>query len=319
MSLEAAASITAKADRLAVLSDELMALSAAFAEADRESVGLFERLSAQLLDWIRQAGPILGTLINLEPSAAPVAQSTPTPLITPVPLPTVPLGTPIPTPVPDWYKDYQVQLALNARYGFCVHPMTDPDALSNHISTAQISIMGPRFPNMPGPAPGASWEGLTNNRFLLALKAFALLNQAFTSEANLNALDQAEPNVDLNLHYARYEEGVRIAGVEAINRSDLVLKVSLVWITEFKVAPDGTTFALRDYQQSFDEMYVAPNATHDFFFDPIDDPFPSDSRLHVQLGTSTVEAKRMYRWPAWELDVATGQAVPAEPVFHDTD
>ena len=55
LSLEATAPITAKADRLAELSLELMALATAFAEADRESVGLFERLGDQLLDWLRQA------------------------------------------------------------------------------------------------------------------------------------------------------------------------------------------------------------------------------------------------------------------------
>ncbi|MEK9138019.1 MAG: hypothetical protein AAB393_12910, partial [Bacteroidota bacterium] len=267
----------------------------------------------------RQAGPILGTLISLEPSATPVAQTTPTPRVTPVPIPTVPLGTPIPTPVPDGYSESQWQLALNARYGFCVHPMTDPDALSNHISTVQLSILGPRFSSVPGPAPGASWEGLTANRFLLAMKAFSLLNQAFTSEANRNALEKAEPNVDLHLHYAQYEEGVRIPGVEILTRADSTLKVSRVDILEYKVAPDGTDFPWRVYRQFFEDTYVSPNATHDFFFNSIDGPFPSDSRLHVQLMTSTVEYQRMFRWPAWELDVATGQAVPAEPLFYDTD
>lgn len=320
LSLEAAASITAKADRLAELSDELMALATAFAEADRESVGVFERLGAQLLDLIRQAGPILGTLMSLEPSATPVAQTTPTPLATPVPIPvpTVPLGTPVPTPVSDEFQKSQWQLALNARYGFCVHPMTDPDALSNHISTAQISIMGPRFPSMPGPAPGPSWEGLSANRFLLGLKAFSLLNQAFTSEANRNAWEQAEPNVDFGLHYARYEGGVKIPGVEVYNRSDSVLKVSHVYVTELKVALDGTIYPWRDYEQTFKDVYVLPNTGHDLFFDTIGETFPSDSRLHIQLMISTVEYERMYRWPAWALDTTSGQAVAVEPQFYDT-
>ena len=90
-------------------------------------------------------------------------------------------------------------------------------------------------------------------------------------------------------------------------------------ILEYKVAPDGTDFPWRVYRQFFEDTYVSPNATHDFFFNSIDGPFPSDSRLHVQLMTSTVEYQRMFRWPAWELDVATGQAVPAEPLFYDTD
>ena len=320
LSLEATASISAKADRLAVLSDELTALATAFAEADRESVGVFERLGDQLQDWLRQAGPILGTLISLEPSAAPVAQTTPTPLVTPVPVPTVPLGTPIPTPAPDWPTYDLRQLALNARYGFCVHPMTDPDALSNHISTAQMTIVGPRFPSQPEPAPGPSWEGLTNNRFLLGLKAFSLLNQAFTSEANLNAWEQAEPNVDFNLHYARYEEGVRIPGIEVRNLSNSALGVYEVRIIEFKVATDGSITIWRDHQQwlEVEDRYVSPNAAQILCFNQIDDTFPNDSRLHVQLKVTTVEFERMYRWPAWQLDVAAGQAVPVEPQFYDT-
>lgn len=321
LSLEATAPITANADRLAELSDELMALATAFAEADRESVGLFERLGDQLLDWLRQAGPILGTLISLEPSATPVAQTTPTPLVTPIPVPTVPLGTPVPTPVPDGYSESQWQLALNARYGFCVHPLTDPDALSNHISTAQISIVGPRFPSLPGPAPEASWEGLSANRFLLGLKAFSLLNQAFTSEANLNAWEQAEPNVQVNLHYARYEDGVRVAGVELRNDSESQLAVYRVNIHEFDVLADGTVYRREQYQQEFQPKvrYVSPGGVQDFHFNQIENVFPSDSILYVQLDVTTVEYERVYRWPAWHLDVATGQAIPTEPRFYDSD
>jgi hypothetical protein len=151
------------------------------------------------------------------------------------------------------------------------------------------------------------------------MKAFGLLNQAFTSEANLNVWEQAEPNVDLNLHYARYEEGVRIPGVELLNSSESVLGVYRVEIAEFKVAPDGTGSLWRVYQQSFEDSYVGPNATSDLFFNSIEGPFPSDSRLHIQLRISTVEYERKFRWPAWELDPASGQAVPAEPLFYDTN
>lgn len=321
LSLEAAAAITAKADRLATLSAELMVLATAFAEADREGVSVFERLSAQLLDWIRQAGPILGTLMSVEPSATPVGQTTPTPLVTPVPVPTVPLGTPIPTPVPDWPTYDLRQLALNARYGFCVHPLTDPDALSNHISTTLLTVVRSTFGSMPGPAPGEPWEGLTTNRFLLSLKAFSLIDQVFTREANWNALEQAEPNVEVDLHYSRYEEGVRVAGVEVRNLSESALGVYEVRIIEFKVAPDGNVSIWRDHHQWLEEedRYVSPNETKILYFNQIDNQFPNDSRLHIQLKATTVEYERMYRWPAWELDVATGQATPAEPQFYETD
>jgi hypothetical protein len=283
-------------------------------------VGLFERLGAQLLDWLRQAGPILGTLISLEPRATPVAQTTPTPRVTPVPIPTVPLGTPIPTPAPDWPTYDLRQLALNARYGFCVHPLTDPDALSNHISTAHLTVVRAPFGTMPGPAPGEPWEGLTTNRFLLSLKAFSLINQVFTREANWNALEQAEPNVEVDLHYSRYEEGVRIAGVEVRNQSDTALGVYEVRIIEFKVATDGSITVWRDHQQWLEvkDRYVSPNAVQILYFNQIDDMFPNDSRLHVQLKVTTVEYERLYRWPAWQLDVATGQAVLVEPQFYDT-
>jgi hypothetical protein len=321
LSLEATAPITAKADRLAELSDELMALATAFAEADQESVGVFERLSAQLRDWLHQAGPILGTLISLEPSATPVAQATAVPLATPVPVPTVPLGTPIPTPAPDWPTYDLRQLALNARYGFCVHPLADPDALSNHISTAQVTIVGPRFTSLPEPAPEGPWEGLTSNRFLLALKAFGLVNQAFNSGAILNAWEQAEPNVQVNLHYARYEDGVRVAGVELRNSSESQLAVYSANIQEFDVLADGTVYRRQQYQQVFqaEDRYVSPGGVQDFYFDQIESVFPSESLLHVQLKVTTVEYERVYRWPAWHLDVATGQAIPTEPRFYDPD
>jgi hypothetical protein len=315
LSLEATASITAKADRLAELSNDLIALATAFAEADRESVGVFERLGAQLLDWI------LGTLISLEPRATPVAQTTPTPRVTPVPIPTVPLGTPVPTPVPDGYSESQWQLALNARYGFCVHPLTDPDALSNHISTTQLTVVRPPFGSVPGPAPGEPWEGLTTNRFLLSLKVFRLINQVFSTEANWSVLDQAEPNVEVDLHYARYEDGVRVAGVELRNSSESQLAVYSANIQEFDVLADGTVYRRQQYQQVFqaEDRYVSPGGVQDFYFDQIENVFPSESLLHVQLKVTTVEYERVYRWPAWHLDVATGQAIPTEPRFYDSD
>lgn len=198
--------------------------------------------------------------------------------------------------------------------------MTDPDALSNHISTAQLTLAGTRFESLPGPAPAEPWESLTTNRFLLSLKAFSLISQAFRSEANRSALEQAEPNVEVDLHYAIYEDGVRIPGVEVRNQSDSVLGVYQVRIIEFKVAPGGTTLQFGDHQQFFEERdrYILPNATNVFYFNDIEDRFPTDSRLYIQLQTSTVEYERMYRWPAWDLDVATGQAAPAEPRLYDT-
>jgi hypothetical protein len=198
--------------------------------------------------------------------------------------------------------------------------LTDPDALTNHISTAQLTVVRPPFGSMPGPAPGEPWEGLTTNRFLLSLKAFSLINQVFTREANWNALEQAEPNVEVDLHYSRYEEGVRIAGVEVRNQSDTALGVYEVRIIEFKVATDGSITVWRDHQQWLEvkDRYVSPNAVQILYFNQIDDMFPNDSRLHVQLKVTTVEYERLYRWPAWQLDVATGQAVLVEPQFYDT-
>jgi len=197
--------------------------------------------------------------------------------------------------------------------------MTDPDALSNHISTTQLTVVRPPFGSVPGPAPGEPWEGLTTNRFLLSLKAFRLINQVFSREANWSVLDQAEPNVEVDLHYARYEEGMRIAGVEVRNQSDVVLGVYRVNIQEFKVAPDGTTYRWLQYQQPLEDQYVSPSDAQIIYFNQIEDQFPNDSRLFIQLKVTTVEYERMYRWPAWELDVATGQATPAEPKFYDTD
>ncbi len=316
---EANAALTAKAGRLEQLGGELHAIATAFAEADAESETVFEALGQQLMNLLRQAGPILGTLISLEPSGTPVPQTTPKPLVTPVPVPTVPLGTPVPTPVPERVWEYQRQLALNARYGFCVHPLTDPDALSNNISTVQLTVVRPPFGSVPGSAPGEPWEGLTNNRFLLSLKAFSLINQAFRREANWSALEQADANVEVDLHYARYEEGVRVAGVEVRNQSDSELGVYQVRIDEFKVAPDGSSFPWRAYYQRFQDSYVSPNGAQILYFNQIEEQFPNESRLHIQLMVTTVEYERMYRWPAWELDVATGQAVPAEPEFYDTN
>ena len=254
MSLEATAPITAKAHRLAELNDELMALATAFAEADRESVGLFERLGDQLMDWLRQSDD--------RPRCA--------------------------------FEPYLHNTA---------------------------AVVRPPFGSVPGPAPGEAWEGLTTNRFLLSLKAFRLINQVFSREANWSVLEDAEPNVEVDWHYSRYEEGVRIAGVEVRNQSDSGLGVYEVRIIEFKVAPDGNVSIWRNHHQWLDEedRYVSPNDTQILYLNQIDNQFPNDSRLHIQLKVTTVEYERMYRWPAWELDVATGQAVPAEPVFYDTD
>ena len=98
---EASATLTAKAGRLEQLSGELHAIATAFAEADTQSEAGFEALGQQLMNLLRQAGPILGTLFGLEPSATPVVHTTPAPSVTPAPVPTVPLGTPIPTPLPE--------------------------------------------------------------------------------------------------------------------------------------------------------------------------------------------------------------------------
>jgi len=324
LGLEANGAIASKADHLEQLSENLRAIATAFSEADQESVSAFEVLGARLMDWIAQAGPMLSSLIQVGPSSTPTVRTTPGPAVTPAPVPTVPtvtLGTPVPTPVPDGYSEAQWQLALNARYGFCVHPLTDPDALSNHISTAQVTIVGPRFRDVPGPAAGPSWEGLTNNRFLLGLKAFSLLNQAFTSEANLSAWEQAEPNVQVNLHYARYEDGVRVAGVELRNYSESQLAVYRVNIQQFDVLADGTVYRSQEYQQKFQarDRYIASGGVQDFYFNQIENVFPSDSTLHIQLKITTVEFERTYRWPAWYLDATTGQAVPTEPRFYDSD
>ena len=306
LAAEGEAALIAQSQLLSEFSEQLATKTEEFIQADEQSLSGFAALGEQIHTWLQSL------MLSVAGSLSPGATGTPVPTAQAVAIPTPEAtGTPVPWPL----SEYQLQLALNARYGFCVYPLTDPDAIQNHVAKGGMAFGKGPFQPLPGPAPGDAFAGLSTDPRLIAIKAFALVAQELGREANLKAMASMEPNVDLQLHYSMYDDGLRVMGMRVENRSDLPVKNYIAEIYEFKTAPDGTRILLRSHRW-LPNTYIGPGEIEHISFGSAESPFPSDSDLHVQVSASSLEHERQYRWSAWWIDAETGEANTIEPVFY---
>lgn len=304
LSLEASATITAQIQRLSELSEQLTAKADEFAQADQVSQSAFAALSTQIFDWLHSLqSSLLGP-----PSPQPTSTPVPTPQAVPVPTPEI-TGTPIPQPP----SEYEVQLALNSKYGFCVYPLTDPDANENRIVIGQMTFGKGPYSLPPGPAPGRPWEGVTDNKFLIGMKVFGLLYDVASGYANRDIMENAAPNVDFRLHYSRYDEGIRVAGVRVDNQYDIPIKVFWADIYEGAELPDGSVLIQNAYSLQF-RVLVPSGETEYIAFEGLPEgPFPNHSAVQVHVTGSTLEYERQYRRIGWRINVENGEAHEVAP------
>jgi uncharacterized protein YukE len=303
---EGEAAVMAQSQRLSELSEQLAAKAEDFIQADERSLSGLAALGAMIHNWLQSLG------LSVKDSLLPGATGTPVPTVQAVAIPTPEAtGTPVPWPL----SDYQQQLALNAQYGFCVYPLTDPDAIQNYVAEGAMTFGKGPFESLPALAPGNTYDGYSTNRWQVATKGLGLLAKAWRSMANLASM---EPNVDLQLHYSTYDDGMRVMGMRVENRSDLPVKNYIAEIYEFKTASDGTRFLWRSHRW-LPNTYIEPGEMEYISFGSTESPFPFDSDLHVQVTASSLEHERQYRWSAWWIDAETGEANTVEPVFYATE
>jgi hypothetical protein len=100
--------------------------------------------------------------------------------------------------------------------------LLDPSAKENLVIEGQMTFGSPPYsldPGCPGD-PNIPMEGLP-----AVLTIIRHAGKIFLNHANADYLSRLEDNVTINLHYSVYDEGLRIAGLEVENNSEVPIRV----------------------------------------------------------------------------------------------
>lgn len=259
--------------------------------------------------WAAQVPAKLDKRSNAKDSPKQTSQARGTPVPGPDP---VPVATPEPslTSTRTPLTEYQRYLALSAKYGFCVYPLTDPDANENRIITSQLTFgrvpitLEPDLPDNP-------LMGLTSHPVVLIARFADFFNTVFGPHANVKYLESLEPNVDLSLHYATYDDGVRVPGIKVENNSDVPVVVANPSIELWRVISDEISYP----EQSLDiglEVVAAPGELAYVEFDPTTVHIPDGYRGIVRVVAVGVSSNPMWETTGW---VVFSNGGAAELVF----
>jgi hypothetical protein len=215
---------------------------------------------------------------------------TPTPEPRVIPVPTPPMST---TPTPDLLTPYQIQQARNSRYGFCVYPLTDPDANENKIVEGGLAFGQPPIQLLPG-LPDEPGAGIVAHPIGLIAKAADLFNSTFGNLANARYLENLEPNVQLELYYSTYDEGVRVPGMRVENNSDVPVLISRVDVDEWKVLSEQISFP-ETKSQLTPGTVIQPGEFEFIEFDLEDSLITEGYRAFVRIQAVSVSSMPMWR------------------------
>lgn len=195
---------------------------------------------------------------------------------------------------------------------WCPIPLMDIDAVQHHVAYAELAFGRPPFASPVSIPSHSTYEGYTADPRLIALKAAGFLMSLARREANYQAVTTAEPNVRIELHYPRYEDGITVAGLRLDNRHDLPVVPFRVELYEFAVAPDGGLVAVDGHTDKLG-TYIEPGEFAYVEFGPQPLHYRAGSLVYVMLRVKSAGRDGQFFWPAWILDAATGEAIRIEP------
>lgn len=151
------------------------------------------------------------------------------------------------------------------------------------------------------------------------MKGFGLLSSPLRQMANERALARMQPNVDVKLHYARYEDGTRLTGLEVHNDYSLPIVFTVAQIVEGTGLDDGTFVAIRVQDIRIDE-YVLPDTIGYLEFEGLaEEAYSGNQEIRVQILGASVEYERQFRPVSWVIDLASGEAHQVPPAWVDSN
>jgi hypothetical protein len=185
----------------------------------------------------------------------------------------------------------------------------DPSANENLVIEGQMTFGSPPYsldPGYPGD-PDVPMEGL--HAVLTIIRQAGKLS---LSHANADYLSRLEANVTINLHYSVYEEGLRIAGLQVENNSEVPLKVYRTDIVDWTHNDAVDLLLPKGVGQLASQTIIQPGETKLVSLQTDDPELTSGVFTTVSVYAVSIDANPQYARIGWRIG-RDGQGVPLSP------
>ncbi len=189
-------------------------------------------------------------------------------------------------------------------------PFFDVEAKENKWISGHMAFGSPPF-SIPAIDPNSPEMKLTGGSPAWWLQVVDLANTLLSDHATANYMENLEANVDFNLYYSTYDDGMRIPGLTVTNNSEVPVLVARVEIDEWDRLSDEIRFVRQSYDFELEKV-IRPGELELIYLESLEDHLFADARAVVHIIAIGVTSNPQWGKIGWSID-SDGSAISLSP------
>ena len=189
-------------------------------------------------------------------------------------------------------------------------PFSDVEAKEDKWISGHMAFGSPPFSN-PAIDPNSPEMKLKGGSPLWWLQVVDLANTLLIDHATANYMENLEANVDFNLYYSTYDDGMRIPGLTVTNNSEVPVLVARVEIHEWDQLSDEIRFSRQSHYVELEKV-IHPGEVDLIYIEGLEDHLFADARTDVYIVAIGVTSNLQWGRIGWSIG-SDGSAISLPP------